>query len=311
MTATTKKIPSTGELLLLLDQRRARTTQPEMGMSEVGGCRRRAGYRWAQVPPDNPGGSVQAAMGSAVHRDVVAALKLAAELGLAPGALVEMAVEFAGLLGHLDRYQDGVIADTKTTSRRWLDHIMLNGPDRDHLWQVHLYGCALVRLGHPVTHVQIDYLARDTGDEWVWGPAPFQPRKHAADALLWLRQVRETPLDDLPRDYLPDSGFCGGCPWRDTCWPYGTDNDGVSRVLLTRDPGAVTAAEELWQARQAKKAAAEREKWALAAVQGVRPTGGRGGVVQAGERLLLFTDRGVRFTSAGAVQRRKRKELDG
>src|SRR5688500_9717342 len=128
-------------------------------MSEVGGCHRRAGYRLAGVAPTNPGGSVQAVMGTAVHAAVETVFHEMQDAGLIPAEdLVEHEVRFAGVLGHLDRYRSATaeVCDTKTTTGRWLDHIMVNGPDLAHLWQTHLYGAGLIRSGRPVRRVVID-----------------------------------------------------------------------------------------------------------------------------------------------------------
>lgn len=47
---------TTADLLLEWDRSRPRSRQRELGWSELGGCRRRAGYRLAGVEPTNPGG---------------------------------------------------------------------------------------------------------------------------------------------------------------------------------------------------------------------------------------------------------------
>jgi hypothetical protein len=157
---------TTAELLLEWDQRRPRSMQRTIGMSEVGGCRRRAGYRLAGTEPTNQSGSVQAVMGTAVHSAVEQIHREMQAAGLIPADdLVEHEVRFAGVLGHLDRYiaADAELRDTKTTSDRWLQHIRVHGASRDHLWQTHLYGAALVAEGKPVRRIVIDYLARDTG----------------------------------------------------------------------------------------------------------------------------------------------------
>lgn len=293
MTETRTEPWTTAELLLEFDRRKARSKQVEFGMSEVGGCRRRAGYRLNQVPPDNPGGSVQAAMGTAIHDAVDRVMDELAEEGvLAAGAKVNREVRYAGLLGHYDRFEVGTVIDTKSTSSRWIEHLMLHGPDLHDIWQVTLYGCALVKEGHKVTGIGLDYLARDTGQEWPWR-GPFQPQLHARDALLWLRAVQETPLDMLPRDYMPDSAFCHGCPWAGQCWPYGLEGRGAAKVLLAQIEGAGAAAAELWEAKQEIKrleAIAERARFALEAA---RPLQGQG-VVDVG------FDHNLRYGISGA-----------
>jgi hypothetical protein len=282
---------TTAELLLEGDKRRPRSKQQELGMSEVGGCRRRAGYRLAGVAPTNPGGSVQAVMGTAVHDAVERVFREMQKAGLLPaGDLVEHEVRFAGVLGHLDRY-DSIrqrVKDTKTTSQRWLDHIILYGADLNHTWQGHLYGAALNQAGHPVREIVIDYLARDTGkDHQVVIPFDL---KHVRDALAWLKTVRETPLEYLARDYEPESSFCGHCPFFTRCWDGGTPNRDPRSVLLVDQADAAKWAEQLWDARQTIKAAKKLEAEAKGALDGLRPNTFDTAEVDVGwERNLKWT----------------------
>jgi PD-(D/E)XK nuclease superfamily len=280
---------TTAELLLQWDQRRPRSKQTELGMSEVGGCRRRAGYRLARTEPTNASGSVQAVMGTAVHAAVEEVHHEMQAAGLIPAEdLVEFEVRFAGVLGHLDRYvaEDAELRDTKTTSQRWLDHIIIHGADQDHIWQTHLYAAALVAQGKPVRRIVIDYLARDTGhDHQV--EMPFRASV-VADALDWLKTVRETPLEYLNRDYAPDTSFCQHCPFRDECWAGGVAERDARSVLFVEDPDAARWAEQLFAAREAKAAAAALEEEAKGALDALRPIGERGSqVVDVGWRLPL------------------------
>jgi len=279
-------VTTTAELLLIADQRRPRSRQREIGMSDLGSCRRRVGYKLAGTEPVNPSGSVQAVMGSAIHDMVADVLKDTK----GPHDLVEHEVRFAGVLGHLDRYEaaERKVADTKTTSSRWLEHIMLNGPEISHMWQVNCYGAALIAEGHPVERVQLDYLARDTGEEWVWS-GPFDVR-HVRDAFTWLAQIRDTELGMLPRDHDPDSVFCRGCPFGGEdggiCWQgHVPERDRLS-VLLVEDPDAAKFAEELWQVRKQIKELTDRSSRLKGALDGLRPD--EGGRVQCGDRVLDF-----------------------
>lgn len=275
---------TTAELLLEWDRLRPRSQQIELGMSEVGGCRRRAGYRLAGTAPTNPGGSVQAVMGTAVHAAVEHVFRAMQEKGLLPAEdLVEHEVRFAGVLGHLDRY-DSVkqeVDDTKTTNSRWLEHIKLHGADRGDVWQTHLYGAALLRQGLPVKRIVIDYIARDTGEDWQ-ETMPFDPQ-HVRDALAWLKYIRETPLELLSRDYKPDSSFCRGCPFQQTCWGGGVPERDPLSVLYIDHPDAQAWARKLDEARADKADAERREDEAKGALDAIRPnTFGSSGVVDVG-----------------------------
>jgi hypothetical protein len=78
------KIPSTADLLLRADWERPRSQQKGMGMSDLGGCRRQAGFKLHGQPPEKPSGSVQAVIGTAVHDTVDIALKMMRDTGLIP-----------------------------------------------------------------------------------------------------------------------------------------------------------------------------------------------------------------------------------
>lgn len=272
---------STTDLLLAWDRTRPRSQQRELGMSELGGCKRRAGYRLAGQEPTDDGGSVQAVMGTAIHEAVSAILATVAE----PGDLVEHEVEFAGIIGHLDRYEAATLTlkDVKTTSSRWLDHIKVHGPGREHRYQTAAYAAALIKMGRKVRWVQIDYLARDTGEEWTHR-RPFDPAE-INEALAWVAEVRSSDLSMLPREYAPDSAFCGHCPFRTVCWEGAVADRDPRSVLYVEDPDAAAWAEKLWSAREAKKRAEDAEAEAKGALDALRPDDG--GEVDVGWRLPL------------------------
>lgn len=263
---------TTAQLLLEWDRRRARSKQTELGMSELGGCQRRAGYRLAGVEPTNTGGSVQAVMGTAVHAAVEQVFREMQAAGLIPADdLVEYEVRFAGVLGHLDRFESRTrrIRDTKTTSDRWLQHIIVHGAERQHIWQTHLYAAAVMQTGRRVKEIVIDYLARDTGNDHQV-VIPFDTR-HVRDALAWLDNVRSLPVDMLNRDYAPDSSFCGHCAFYDVCWDGAVPGRDPRSVLVVEDEDAAGWAAKLWQAREDKKDAAAREEEAKGALDAFRP----------------------------------------
>lgn len=267
MTAVDTRPLTTSELLLEVDRRRPRSMQTRIGMSELGGCRRRAGYRLAGAEHTDASGSVQAVMGTAIHDAIAKVLADVAQ----PGDLVEHEVEFAGILGHLDRYEAAsrTVCDVKTTSSRWLEHVKVNGVSREHLWQTHGYAAGLIAQGIDVRRVRIDYLARDTGEEWSV-TLPFQP-SIIAEALAWVAEVRSGDLDMLPRDYAPDSPFCSNCPFRTRCWDGGVTDRDPRSVLYVENPDAARWAQQLWDARRAKAAASELEEEAKGALDALRP----------------------------------------
>lgn len=283
MTVTDSRPLTTSELLLERDRRRPGSLQREFGMSELGGCRRRAGYRLAGTEPTNSSGSVQAVMGTAIHAAIAEVLADVA----APDDLVEHPVTFAGILGHLDRYEAATktVVDVKTTSSRWLEHIKTHGPDRSHVWQTHAYGAGLVAEGHDVRRIRIDYLARDTGEEHTV-TLDFDPAV-VIEALAWVEEVRSSDLEMLPRDYDPAGPFCGNCPFRDVCWEGAITGRDPRSVLYLEDPDAAKWAEQLWAAREAKKAAEALEEQAKGALDALRPNDEGTVTVDVGWRIPL------------------------
>jgi CRISPR/Cas system-associated exonuclease Cas4 (RecB family) len=268
---------TTAQLLLEWDARRARSQQAELGMSELGGCQRRAKYRITGTTPTNRGSSVQAVLGTAVHAAVEQVFKEMQAAGLIPAEdLVEFEVRFAGVLGHLDRYESKTqrIKDTKTTSDRWLQHIKVYGASVEHLWQTALYAAAVMQTGRRVREIVIDYLARDTGEDFQV-VVPFDTQ-HVRDALAWLDNVRKAPLEMLNRAYEPDSSFCKHCPFFDTCWDGGVPNRDPRSVLLVEDPDKEKWARQLFEARAAKKIAEALEAEARGALDALRPITDKG-----------------------------------
>lgn len=277
-------MPTTTELLLIWDRKKPRSQQKELGMSELGACRRRVGYRLAGVAPSNPAGSVQAAMGSAIHQVIAEILD---DIGL-DGVVAEKEVNAFGLKGHFDRVEDHTVIDVKTTSSRWLEHIKLHGPEHSHLWQIHMYAAALRFQKHDIKRVRIDYLARDTGEEYNWPNlegARFNPQ-HVRDALEWLHAVQSADLDMLPRDQEPDGAFCGHCPYQTLCWGGAVEGRDPRSVLYVEDPDAQRWTDKLWDLRQQIKALEKQADEAKGALDAIRPNDG--GLVQAGDRYLDF-----------------------
>ena len=264
MTAVAER--TTADLLLEWDRSRPRSQQRELGWSEIGGCRRRAGYRLAGTEPTNPGGSVQAVLGTAIHDAVQQRLNETA----GPDDLVEYEVRFAGIVGHLDRYEaaTGYLVDVKTTSSRWLEHIKVHGPDRSHLWQINGYAAALIREGRQVRRVVLDYIARDTGELYRWTSTP-DPMK-VRDALDWLKSVRSVPVDMLNRDYEPDGPFCKHCPFYEVCWDGATPGRDPRSVLYVEDPDARKWAHQLLDARRIIADAKKLEAEAKGALDAIR-----------------------------------------
>lgn len=292
-------LPSTAELLLKADWERPRSRQRALGFSDLGSCRRQAGYKLHGYPPEKPSGSVQAVIGTAVHDAVTRMLREMRDRGLIPAeSVIDEEVSFGGIIGHPDIYVNGILRDTKTIGYdAQLANYQLNGPPRRHIWQVMTYAAALIIRDMPVEEVQLDYVVRDSGNTWLWaGPFDYQAVR---EAMLWLDLIRQTPLEWLARDYAPDSAQCQHCPFFNACWEGHVIDRDERSVLLVEDGDAVGWALRLEEARARLKQAREDEAKAKGVLDALRPnTEGKGEVQLEGYPKTL------RWTVS------KRKNLD-
>jgi hypothetical protein len=244
-------LPTTTELLLAWDAQRPRSQQVEMGMSKLGSCRRQAGYHLQGVPQDEgyEASGIQNVLGTAIHETAASAARI-----FLPQAHTEsLEVRFGGLVGHPDLFADGVVRDIKTVGYAMqLEQRRRLGPPLRERYQVHTYGAGLVMQGLEVHTVQIDYIDRGSGDEYLFSE-PFSVEV-VSEAMAWLDNVRTAEIVSLPRDYRPDSAFCQHCPWFERCWEAdrGTDD---RHVLFTDDPDAGRWARQLEDAGQRMKIA--------------------------------------------------------
>lgn len=259
-------------VLLDWDKRRARSKQRELGMSAIGGCRRRAGYILAGTEPTDPGESMQAVIGTAVDEAVTKAVRGFRGEGLLPGGdLVQHEVRYAGVLGHLDWYRSttATVDDLKTMIGPQVARVKVHGPPIRHRWQVSLYGAGLIKQGHPVRRIAITCVARDTGEEYRW-VAPFDPEV-VAEALAWLNVVQSVPVEELNRDHAPDSQPCSWCPFRTRCWGQPHPGRDPRVVLFHENPDAEYWARLLAEARAAKTEATALEEKCKGALDAINP----------------------------------------
>jgi hypothetical protein len=224
-------------------------------------------------------------LGTAIHEIAAQAATM-----LIPGAIAEgLEVRFGGLLGHPDLWIDGIVRDVKTKGYTLqLENIRRLGPPQGERWQVHTYAAGLILAGYEVHTVQLDYIARDSGDEYLF-EEPFSVEV-VSEAMAWLEQVRTAEVVTLPRDYRPDSGHCQSCPWFEQCWeaPRGSDS---RAVLFADDPDAGRWARQLEDASERMKDAKEDLADAKGALDALRSVS-RPGEVQD---LDVGLDRLLRF----------------
>ena len=268
-------LPTTTELLLEWNSQRPRSRQAEIGISSLGQCRRRAGYYLAGQEKGR-GGSIQAVLGTAIHELAAVAMREAWKNGrFSHSPWIEHEVRFAGVLGHLDlcvlQYEGGaVLRDIKTVGRvQQLDRVKVLGPPRHDLWQVNVYAAGMIVAGVDIGRVEIDYIARDSGETWLFRDE-FRV-EHVRDAMAWLANVRETPLEYLARDFRPGSPQCESCPFSGPCWEGHVDGRDPLSVLYVDEPDAAKWVTQLEDARRRRREAEDDEKRAKGALDALRP----------------------------------------
>ena len=302
-------LPTATELLHDWDAARPRSQQAEMGMSGLGDCRRRAGYRLQGFAPD-PGAdgiSMPAILGTSVHETIAEATRQSVKVPVNAKA-ESLEVRFAGLVGHPDLYVEPILRDYKTVGlSAQLERIRAGGvPRTSDLWQASCYAAALILAGYRVTTLQVNYITRDFGAEWLWeGPFDMRPVR---DAIAWLMLVRQTPAGRLPRDYRPESTVCQGCEFFARCWQGNAVKGRALRSALFVDaPDAAAWARRLELARAAKAAAESEEgdaRGALDALRTVDRPGDREDLAIPGYAKL------VRFAVARGAERLDRDQIE-
>lgn len=197
MTATDPK-----ELLLTAlragDAKRSRSTQVQIGPSEVGGCRRKVWYRLNNQPETNGGElKLAAIMGTAIHAEIERAL------ADNPDVLIETEVEYNGMKAHIDCFvpSTGDVIDWKTSKVRNLGYF----PTNQQRWQVQLYGYLLAKNGYAVNRVSLVAIARDGDERDVKVHTEDYDESIALEALGWLAAVKEAKEPPAPEK---DASYC-------------------------------------------------------------------------------------------------------
>ena len=180
------------------DAKRSRSTQVQIGPSEVGGCRRKVWYRLNNQPETNDNElKLAAIMGTAIHAEIERAL------ADNPDVLVEVEAEYNGMKAHIDCFvpSTGDVIDWKTSKVRNLSYF----PTTQQRWQVHLYGYLLANNGYAVNRVSLCAIARDGDEKDVKVHTEPYDESLALEALGWLAAVKEAAEPPAPEK---DSSFC-------------------------------------------------------------------------------------------------------
>jgi CRISPR/Cas system-associated exonuclease Cas4 (RecB family) len=184
------------------DAKRSRSTQVQIGPSELGGCRRKVWYRLNDQPETNENEMKLAAiMGTAIHAEIERAL------ADNPDVMVETSVEYNGMKAHIDCYVPGTgdVIDWKTSKVKNL----LYFPSTQQRWQVQTYGYLLAKNGHDVKRVSLVAIARDGDERDVKVHTEDYDESIALQALNWLASIKgATEAPDPERDASYCKFYC-------------------------------------------------------------------------------------------------------
>lgn len=220
------------ELLLTVlhakDASRDRSTQTQVGPSEIGGCRRKVWYRLNSQPHTNENQSKLAAiMGTAIHAAIEDAIQHLDPEG--KDYLVESEVAHGDMKAHVDLFipSTGAVIDWKTSKVKNLSYF----PSTQQRWQVQLYGYLLSKNGHDVKTVSLVAIARDGDEKNVKVHTEDYSEEIALTAMSWLEEVKAMTEAPEPEK---DSNFCKNyCQYYDESGMMGCVGLKKERIVLS------------------------------------------------------------------------------
>ena len=206
------------------DAKRSRSTQVQIGPSEVGGCRRKVWYRLNNQPETNDNElKLAAIMGTAIHAEIEKAL------ADNPDVLIETEVEYNGMKAHIDCFVPGTgdVIDWKTSKIKNLSYF----PSNQQRWQVQVYGYLLSKNGYEVKTVNLVAIARDGAEKDVKVHTEPYDETMALAALSWLSNVKASTTLPEPEK---DASFCKDyCQYYDATEQMGCGGLKKERIVLS------------------------------------------------------------------------------
>ena len=220
------------ELLLYVlhtkDASRSRSTQKQVGPSEIGGCRRKVWYRLQGQPETNENQSKLAAiMGTAIHAAIEEAIG-----HIDPESkeyLVETEVAYGDMKAHIDLFvpSTGAVIDWKTSKVKNLSYF----PSKQQRWQVQVYGYLLAKNGYEVKTVNLVAIARDGSEKDVKVHTEPYDEAIALEAFAWLDAVKASEVLPEPEK---DESFCRDyCQYFDPTEEMGCGGLKKDRIVLS------------------------------------------------------------------------------
>ena len=275
---------------------RPRSTQVQIGPSELGGCRRKVWYRLNDQPETNDNElKLAAIMGTAIHSAIEKALDKT------PGVVLEAAVEHNGMKAHVDCYfpGSGDVVDWKTVKAKNLNYF----PSLQQRWQVQTYGYLIEQSGLGKVHnVHLVAIPRDGDERDIKVHSEKYDSSIALEALSWLAAIKETNVAPEPER---DESYCKFyCKYYDATGEMGCvglkKDSTKTEYLVIEDPDADKNALEYLQLDARIKELTEKKESLRASLEGLA------GVTKSGIQVQWSTVKG-----AFQIDKDKVKELLG
>ena len=181
------------------ENNRPRSTQVQIGPSELGGCRRKVWYRLNDQPETNDAElKLAAIMGTAIHSAIESAF--AGDNSI----VLEQTVEYNGMKAHVDAFvpETGDVIDWKTVKAKNLSYF----PSQQQRWQVQVYGYLIDKAGKgkPRT-VNLVAIPRDGDERDIKVHSEPYDEGIALEALSWLEAIKESAEAPAPER---DESYC-------------------------------------------------------------------------------------------------------
>jgi len=181
------------------ENNRPRSTQVQIGPSELGGCRRKVWYRLNNQPETNENElKLAAIMGTAIHSAIETAFAGNNSI------MLETTVEYNGMKAHVDAYlpDSGDVIDWKTTKAKNLSYF----PSQQQRWQVQTYGYLIEKSGKgKVNTVNLVAIPRDGDERDIKVHSEPYDESIALEALNWLAAIKESAEAPAPER---DESYC-------------------------------------------------------------------------------------------------------
>jgi PD-(D/E)XK nuclease superfamily len=253
------------------DKSRERSQQKQIGVSQLGGCRKQVWLQLQDTPKENQTLKLPALMGTAIHKMIEEALVQENAENWTDYQL-EQEVEHDGIKGHIDLYipSIGAVVDWKTTKLKNLTYF----PSKQQRWQVQVYAWLLAQTGQEPKTVTLVGIPRDGDERNIRIHTEEYNSEIALEAIAWLRDVEQRTESPDPERYAAQ--FC-----KFYCSYFGTACGGMGKEVTETtitDNQTIGAIEKyLVLSEDIKEMEAERDgiKTYLEGINGVTPNGNK------------------------------------